>query len=104
MTDISGTSTATQLPASPAPSSPSPGSSLLSGSVTVTKNGTALSWATFVLIGYLWIRTTKLDHLPAWQPLVAVVVNALPAGMVTEIARTLVVALADKIPGRATAK
>jgi hypothetical protein len=57
-----------------------------------------------VVITYAWLFTTKLDSAPWWGPTVGLVVNALPGGMVAELAKTLGLALVDKIPGRSAGK
>lgn len=87
--------------ASPSPSSP--GSSSPSGSLTA-KSANILSWAAFLAIAYAWLFTSKLDSAPWWGPTVCLVAIALPGGMVTEIVKTVGLALVDKIPGRSASK
>lgn len=67
-------------------------------------SATVLSWATFAAIAYAWLLTSKLDSAPWWGPVLALVANALPGGMLTDIAKTLGLAIVDKIPGRGAGK
>jgi len=95
-----GSATGTQSPGSASLSLPSPGSSSPSGSRTATLSANLLSWATFAVITYVWLATSKLDKAPWWGPSGFLVLNALPGGMVVEIVKTVVVVLTDKLPGR----
>ena len=58
----------------------------------------------FGFIAYVWIWTDKLNAAPWWGPLAAIVANALPGGMVADLAKTLGLALVDKLPGRSAGK
>jgi hypothetical protein len=70
----------------------------------VATSANVLSWATFVVITYAWLFTSKLDSAPWWGPTGALVANALPGGMVADLAKTLGLALVDKLPGRSAGK
>ena len=100
-----GNLTVLPSPGSSGPPLPLPSSSGSSSSTGLAaKSATVLSWATFAVIGYAWLFTTKLDAAPWWGPTAALVANALPGGMLTEIAKTVGLALVDKIPGRGAGK
>ncbi len=98
-----GTETATPSPGSASPSAPSPGSSSFSSTLTA-RSANVLSWAAFLVITYAWLFTSKLDRAPWWGPTVCIVAIALPGGMVTEIVKTVGLALVDKLPGKAAGK
>jgi hypothetical protein len=95
-----------------AAATPSPGSSLQSplssGSSSShgglgEKSAAALCWATFGVIAFAWLCTSKLDSAPWWGPTGSLVINAMPGGMVTEILKSVGIALIDKLPGRGSA-
>jgi hypothetical protein len=104
MSETGGTPTVLQSPGSSGPLSPSPGSSSSQPGSLTAKSAAVLAWATFAAITYAWLCTSKLDRAPWWGPTAALVANALPGGMLTEIAKTLGLALVDKIPGRGAGK
>jgi hypothetical protein len=62
-----------------------------------------LSWATFAVITFVWLFTSKYDSAPWWGPTVALVINALPGGMLVEIVRTVVVVVVDRLPLKGSA-
>jgi len=103
MSEAGGNITALPSPGSSVPSLPSPGSSSSPGGLTAT-SGALLSWATFAVITYAWLFTSKLDAAPWWGPTGSLVINSLPGGMLTDIAKTLGLALVERLPGRTAGK
>ena len=102
-TTAGGAATGTQSPGSPSPSPPSSGSSPSPSSRTAT-SANILAWGTFGVIAYAWLFSTKLDSAPWWGPTVALVVNALPGGMIMEIVKTVVVVVVERLPLRSANK
>jgi hypothetical protein len=98
-----GPDAGTRSPESASPSGSLPGSSSSSSSLTA-RSANVLSWAAFLAITYAWLWTSKLDKAPWWGPTVCLVAIALPGGMLTEILKTVGLALVDKIPGRGAGK
>lgn len=63
-----------------------------------------LSWATFALITYAWLWTDKLDRVPWWGPVGALVLNSLPGGQLGDLLKVVGLALVDKIPTKGAGK
>lgn len=63
-----------------------------------------LNWVTAAVIAYAWLGTSKLDAIPGWAPMVGLIINALPAGMMGDLLKASALALIDKLPGRSAPK
>jgi hypothetical protein len=61
-----------------------------------------LSWATFVVLTYVWLGTSKYDGISPVIPSVFLTINALPGGQVGDVLKTLGAALIERLlPGKA---
>lgn len=64
----------------------------------------ALRWVVVAVISYVWLFTKKYDDAPWWGPTAFLVASVLPVEMLAELAKTLGLALIDKLPGRGAGK
>lgn len=82
--------------ASPASSQPSPSSSSPPPPHAATKAMDALAWVVVAVVTYAWLRTNKLDTVPAWGMLSFYAAAVLPGGVVTGLGTTLIDRLLPK--------
>lgn len=100
MPDNSNTDTPSPPPSGPLPASPSSPGASTSALVAGTWSAQVLSWAAFATITYAWFWTDRLTHAPWWGPISALVLVAMPGGVVLGIGKAAVGGLLERLPGK----
>lgn len=98
MTDTGSTDTQSPPPSGPLPDSDSSSGVSTSALIAGTRSAQVLSWAAFATITYAWLWTDHLSRAPWWGPVAALVLVAMPGGVVLGIGRAAVGGLLERLP------